>query len=121
MVFSEKHGPPPPPHKVFWQKSKLRRQPLEILDLPQLLFKELMSNSDHGSRSIPARIVRSAGSSVLHPGGELGRVQQDFVVPAAVDVHDEAHAARGLLVTRVVKAVGLRQPPTVFVERHLSF
>ncbi len=45
-------------------------------------------------------------------------VEQDFVIPPAVDVDDEADSAGILLVGGVIQPVGLGQMPAVLFKRH---
>ena len=79
-----------------------------------------MWDPDEDAGAVSAVVVRGARAAVLHPRGERLRVLEDGVRRPAVDVDDEAHAARVPLVEGVVETLLQRVGRAGGVERHLE-
>ena len=87
---------------------------------PALDLVKVVRDPDEDAGAVSAVVVRGARAAVLHPGGERLRVLEDGVRRPAVDVDDEAHAARVPLVEGVVETLLQRVGRAGGVERHLD-
>ncbi len=80
------------------------------LQLGHLLAEEAVGDLHEDARAVAVQRVRARGAPVREVVEDREPVRHDVVGLLPLDVRDEAHAARVVLVAGVIEALGARQP-----------
>lgn len=90
---------------------------LHVMLVPQDALVEGVRDGGQEPRPVAGVVVAGAGAAVLHARGQLLGIADDLSRRDALDVDDEAHAARSRLVAGVVQPLGLGVLPRLHHPR----